>query len=133
VIRTQLALVRTVKRRGQLGVDPAACDQPFQLGGALGVIRHHLHGKSLLATGLRSDNRKRDNSVLALASLLAVTAIAVACAKSLGSGKGDRNTAVTDYGNRSGYPRGVGAARGAARNFKVPEDMRIPRLLRPFA
>ena len=86
-----------------------------------------------VATGLRSDNRKRDNSVLALASLLAVTAIDVACAKSLGSGKGDRNTAVTDYSNRSGYPRGVDAARGAARSFKVPEDMRIPRLLRPFA
>lgn len=85
-----------------------------------------------IATGLRPDNRKRDNNVLALAGLLAVTAIDVACAKSLGSGKGDRRTATADYSNRSGYPRGVSAARGAAKNFKVPEDMRIPRLLRPY-
>jgi hypothetical protein len=86
-----------------------------------------------VATGLRSDNRKRDNSVLALAGLVAVTAIDVACAKSLGSGKGDRQRAIADYSDRSGYPDGVSAARGFAKNFKVPEDMRIPRLLRPFS
>jgi len=86
-----------------------------------------------VATALRPDNRKRDNSVLALAGLLAVTAIDVACAKSLGSGKGDRKTAVADYSDRSGYPNGVSTARGVARDFKVPEDMKIPRLLRPFS
>ncbi len=85
-----------------------------------------------VATGLRSDNRKRDNSVLALAGLLAVAAIDVACAKSLGS-KGDRRTAIADYSRRSGYPNGVSAARGAAKDFVVPEDMRIPRMLRPFS
>jgi hypothetical protein len=85
------------------------------------------------ATGLRPDNRKRDNSLLAVAGLLAVTAVDIACAKSLGSGKGDRTTAVTDYSDRSGYPSGVSAARGAARDFKVPDDMRIPRPLRPLA
>jgi hypothetical protein len=86
-----------------------------------------------VATGLRADNRKRDNSLLAVAGLLAVTAIDIACAKSLGSGKGDRATAITDYSDRSGYPSGVSASRGAAGHFKVPDDMKIPRLLRPFA
>jgi hypothetical protein len=85
-----------------------------------------------VATGVRPGNRKRDNSVLALAGLLAVTALDVACARTLGSGKGDPTTATTDYRSRSGYPNGVGAARGAARDFKTPEDMRIPKLLRPF-
>ncbi len=85
-----------------------------------------------VTTAVRSSNRKRDNSVLALAGLLAVTALDVACARSLGSGKGDRTTATIDYSSRSGYPNGVGAARGAARDFKVPDDMRSPKLLRPF-
>jgi len=85
-----------------------------------------------VATGLRPDNRKRDTNVLALAGLLAVTAIDVACARSLGAGKGDRSTATADYSYRSGFPKGLNAARGAAKDFKVPEDMRIPPLLRPF-
>jgi len=86
-----------------------------------------------VATGLRSNNRKRDNSVAALVGLLAVTALDVACAKAIGSGKGNRRTAVVNYSDRSGFPRGIGIARGSARNFRVPEDMRIPRLLRPLA
>ena len=86
-----------------------------------------------VATGLRPDNRRRDNSLLALAGLLAVMAIDIACAKSLNSAKGGSATAIADYGNRSGYPNGVSAARGAARDFQVPEDMRIPRLLRPLS
>ena len=81
---------------------------------------------------LRPDNRKRDNNVLALAGLLAVTTIDVACARSLCSGKGIRITATTDDSTRSGFPKDLSAAPGAARDFKVPEDMRIPRLLRPF-
>ena len=86
-----------------------------------------------VATGLRPDNRKRENSLLALAGLLAVTAIDIACAKSLNSAKGGITTAIADYSNRSGYPKGVSASRGAASDFEVPEDMRIPRLLRPLS
>jgi hypothetical protein len=86
-----------------------------------------------VSTAMRPDNRKRDNSILALAGLLAVTAIDVACAKALNSEKGNRKTAVADYGDRSGYPRGLAAARGAAKDFKAPNDMRIPAPLRPYA
>ena len=69
---------------------------------------------------------------MSLAGLLAVTAIDVACARSLGSGKGDRNTATADYSDRTGYPNGAAAARGAAKDFRVPEDMATPKLLRPL-
>jgi len=86
-----------------------------------------------VATGLRSDNPGREASVLALAGLLAVTAVDAACARSIGSGKGNRRTAVSDYSNRSGYPKGLTAAWRDASDFKAPEDMRIPRLLRPYS
>src|SRR4030081_1383389 len=83
-----------------------------------------------VATGFQQDNAKRDN-VLALAALAAVTAIDVVCASGLSSEKGGRKTALTDYSRRSGFPQGLQSARGAARNFKVPADMRVPELLRP--
>ena len=86
-----------------------------------------------VSTAIRPENRKRENSVFALAGLLAVTAIDVACARALNSEKGNRKTAVTDYGDRSGYPQGLRAARGAAKSFRVPNDMKIPAPLRPYA
>ena len=86
-----------------------------------------------VAAGVRPDNRERGNSVLALVGLIAVTAVDVACAKALNLEKGSRQTAVTDYSRRGGFPNGLRAARGAARNFKIPDDMRIPRLMRPFS
>jgi hypothetical protein len=84
-----------------------------------------------VATGFQQDDAKRDNNVLALAALAAVTAIDVVCASGLSSEKGGRKTALTDYSRRSGFPQGLQSARGAARNFKVPADMRVPELLRP--
>ena len=83
-----------------------------------------------VATGFQQDDAKRDNNVLALAALAAVTAIDVVCASGLSSEKGGK-TALTDYSSRSGFPQGLQSARGAARNFKVPADMRVPELLRP--
>jgi hypothetical protein len=84
-----------------------------------------------VATGLQQDNTPKDNNVLALTALAAVTAVDVACARGLQAEKGDRKTAIVNYGNRSGFPRGLDAARGAARDFKVPDDFRIPEALRP--
>jgi len=85
-----------------------------------------------VATGLQQDNARKDNGVLALAALAAVTMVDVACASAMGAEKGSRKTAIADYSNRSGFPRGLHAGWGAARDFKVPEDMRTPRLLRPL-
>jgi hypothetical protein len=84
-----------------------------------------------VATGLQQDNARTENNVMALAALAAVTAVDVACARGLNAEKGNRNTAIVNYSNRSGFPRGLEAARGAARDFKVPADFRIPDALRP--
>src|ERR1700710_700080 len=86
---------------------------------------------AIVATGLRQDNSKRDKSVLALTTLAAVTLVDVMCASGLNSEKGNSSTAIADYSDRSGFPQGIQAARGAARDFKVPDDMRIPEMLRP--
>jgi hypothetical protein len=57
----------------------------------------------------------------------------LACANGLNSEKGGRKTATRDYAGRSGFfPQGLRAARGAARDFKVPDDMKTPELLRPW-
>jgi hypothetical protein len=85
-----------------------------------------------VATGLGDDNNRRENSMLALAALAAVTLVDVVCASRLTGEKGGRKTAIADYTRRSGFPQGVHAARGAAQDFKVPADFRIPEALRPW-
>src|SRR3954471_7401271 len=77
-----------------------------------------------VATGLRPDNARKDNNALALATLAVVTAVDVVCASGLSSEKGGRRTAIADYSDRSGFPKGLQATRGAARDFKAPKDMR---------
>ncbi|KAB1076498.1 hypothetical protein F6X53_23365 [Methylobacterium soli] len=75
-------------------------------------------------TALRPDNPKRDNVVVALALLLGITAVdlidaqATAVRHSRGAGR------KRSYRDRSGFPRGVQASRGAARDFKTPSDLR---------
>jgi hypothetical protein len=84
-----------------------------------------------VATALQHGNPKKENSALALAALGAVTLVDIACATGLSAEKGGLKTAVTDYSNRGGFPGGIGAAKGAASDFPVPDDMRVPELLRP--
>ena len=67
----------------------------------------------------------------ALGALLAVTAIDLLCASCLSSEKGGPKTARADYSTRSGFPEGQQAARGAARDFETPRDIRGPEALRP--
>ena len=55
----------------------------------------------------------------------------VVCATRLAAEKGSRSSAHTDYYDRSGFPKGLQAARGAARSFEVPRDFRTPDALRP--
>ena len=84
-----------------------------------------------VAMGLGEGKPKKDNAVLALTALAAVTAVDIICAKNLSAEKGGRRTALADYSDRTGYSGGVPNARGAARDFRVPSDMRIPDPLRP--
>ena len=85
-----------------------------------------------VAIGVQQDNESKTRSALALAALATVTLVDLACADGLNSEKGSRKTATRDYGRRSGFPQGLQATRGAARDFKVPDDMRTPVLLRPW-
>jgi hypothetical protein len=82
-----------------------------------------------VAAGVQ-DGKKRENAAMTLAALAAVTVTDVICARGLSTEKGDRKMALTDYSDRSGFPQGLDAAKGAARAFRVPDDMRVPDLLR---
>jgi hypothetical protein len=77
-----------------------------------------------LMGGLRHDNPKRENVVTALALVTGITLLDVIGAQSTtvrhSRNRGERRL----YHDRSGFPNGVQAARGAARDFKVPSDMR---------
>jgi hypothetical protein len=69
-----------------------------------------------LLTGYRGDNPKRGNVAVALMIVLGVTLLDLAAAQGgrarHRAGKGRRRL----YGGRSGFPNGLEAARGAARN-----------------
>jgi hypothetical protein len=82
-----------------------------------------------LMAGLRDDNPKRDNVVIALAMVLGVTLLDVIGVQSTTArhsrNRGERRL----YRDRTGFPRGVQAARGAARDFKTPPDMRAAPVL----
>ncbi len=85
-----------------------------------------------VATTLQQDNARRNTNIIALGALAAVTAFDVACARGLNSEKANRSTAIADYSNRSGFPGGLKAAWGAARDAPVADDMKTPRTLRAF-
>jgi hypothetical protein len=86
-----------------------------------------------LATGLTDKNPRKENVGLALAAVAGVTVLDVICAQALSANGGRVPRSVWDYSNRRGMARAVEAMRGAARDFEVPRDMRIPEPLRPFA
>jgi len=64
-------------------------------------------------------------------ALTGVTALDALCASNLTAEKGGPKRAHADYRDRSGFPQGADKARGAARDFEVPRDMRGPDSLRP--
>ncbi|MBV8736343.1 MAG: cyclase dehydrase [Alphaproteobacteria bacterium] len=78
-----------------------------------------------------AEKMTKPRTLLALAMLAGVTALDVVCATRLAAEKGSRNSARTDYYDRSGFPKGLQAARGAARSFEAPRDFRTPDALRP--
>jgi hypothetical protein len=84
-----------------------------------------------VGTGLQRSNPKKENSALALAALAAVTLVDIACARGLSAEKGGRKTAATDYSDRSGFPTGLSAAKGAASDFEVPDGHEGARAVAP--
>jgi hypothetical protein len=82
-----------------------------------------------------SDNsRNKPGLPLAITAVLGVTALDIICGIGLRqSSQGPQRMAqVPDYRGRSGWSRPVELMRGAARDFKVPDDMRIPAAMRPY-
>ena len=75
-------------------------------------------------SALRSDNPKRDNVVVGLALLLCITAVDVIDAQATTARHSRSVGGRRSYQDRSGFPRGVEASRGAARDFKTPPDLK---------
>jgi hypothetical protein len=84
-----------------------------------------------LATGLDEHNPRKGNVAIALAAVAGVTVLDVVCAQTL-TAIGRRREPVRDYSDRRGMPKPPDQMRGAARDFKIPRDMRTPDALRPF-
>lgn len=76
-----------------------------------------------LATALDAPPRQRANVMLAIAAVGGVTVLDVIAARSV-SAERARPAQPKLYPKRSGFPKGLSAARGAANGFKTPSDMR---------
>ena len=78
-----------------------------------------------LLAALHPRNPKRGNVELALAAVLGVTLLDLLGAQGTTARHGrKRGGDRLQYRDRSGFPQGVEKARGAARDFVVPPDMR---------
>src|SRR5437588_4102787 len=77
-----------------------------------------------LLPAMRGDNPKRDNVAIALAMVLGVTLLDIAGAKAAKTSQSRSERPRRTYRDRSGYPQGLEGARGAARDFRTPTDMR---------
>jgi hypothetical protein len=86
-----------------------------------------------LAPALSGHNRRRGGAGLAFAAVLGVTVLDLACGVVLHNRAKQRAIRHPDYGDRRGLPRPPEQMRGAARDFEVPRDFRIPEPLRPWA
>ncbi|HEY8384356.1 MAG TPA: hypothetical protein VIL09_19625 [Microvirga sp.] len=97
-----------------------------------------------LAGNLGEGNRRRENVGIAMAAVAGVTALDIYAAQmhsqsgavsgavsgAMSRLKGSPSAPPRDFSDRTGFPKGVQAARGAAKDFKVPDDMRTPEALR---
>jgi len=86
-----------------------------------------------LATGLEGRNPQRENVMIAMAAVAGVTALDLYCATTLSGESPHPLPPARDYSGRSGFPRPATTMRGAASDFEVPRDFRIPEPMRPYA
>ena len=75
---------------------------------------------------------KRRNLAIAMANVASVTALDVLAAQQLGAVAHRQEMPMRDYSDRSGFPRGLEAARGAAADAQIPADFRQPEALQPL-
>jgi hypothetical protein len=84
-----------------------------------------------LGNALRDRHAKHDRIAVAFGAVAGATVLDIVCANAL-TGQEPRQRRRFDYSDRSGLPRPPQQMRGAARDFEVPRDMRIPDALRPY-
>lgn len=78
-----------------------------------------------LALALRPDNPKRGNAAIATAMVIGITLLDILAYKGVKAQHDRGRDSARDYSDRSGFPRGSQASRGAARrDFKTPPDYR---------
>jgi len=70
-----------------------------------------------LLTGMKSENPKRDNVMIALGVVLGVTVLDVRAAQATPSRHSRDGGEPRRYSDRSGYPKGIQSSRGAAREM----------------
>jgi hypothetical protein len=80
-----------------------------------------------LAAGLRgADDEQRRNNFIALAAVAGITLVDLFTALSLTAEQSERRGETgRDYSDRSGFPQGIEAARGAAGQQAVPVDFQV--------
>ena len=82
-----------------------------------------------VAPALRRDNPKRRTAALAFAVLAGVTLVDLVAAKSVTAVHARSPNPRRNYRDRSGFPQGVQAARGAASGLRARDDLATaPRL-----
>jgi hypothetical protein len=70
-----------------------------------------------LMTGLRDDNPKRQNVETAMLMVAGITLLDIVCAQGITARHSRNNGGRRMYRDRSGFPKGVQAAKGAAKDF----------------
>ncbi|MBP0447822.1 hypothetical protein J8J14_24065 [Roseomonas sp. SSH11] len=74
----------------------------------------------VLLSALRRDNPRRENVEAALLAVVGITVLDVICQKGLVARHARPQRGWRDYSNRSGFPKGLAAARGAAQDRAGP-------------
>lgn len=77
-----------------------------------------------LVAAYNDDNPKKHNVALALAAVAGATLLDLATAQGLTARHSRNRGEKRDYSDRTGFPNGLASARGAAADFRKPEDMR---------
>ena len=77
-------------------------------------------------------SNRQGTLAFAMANVAAVTALDVMCAQQLGAIAERQQMPARDYSDRSGFPLGLEASRGAAKGAVMPPEMRTPEALKPF-
>lgn len=78
-----------------------------------------------LLTALRHDNPRKQNVATALAMVAGITLLDVMAAQGTTARHSRKSGDRKIYRDRSGFPDGLAAARGAAKEFQAPGDMRL--------